>query len=495
MAVSSNLLGNLLELIPPKKVGSNGGTTASPTYDPNRTDQNIPRPSADSHRVDLSLARQTTDDKELIADMMRTDTEMSATTNAYLTVANTRMRYVCRDMNKVVDRNAQKLLDEFMLSLTTVTDYSLGFSPVRDLNSRNEAMRYMLLKRGAILTELVIEKNKITDLRLVDTDSIEWREPKSGVLKPFQQQGQGDPISLDFPTVFYASFRKDPADAYGSSFFLSTINTIYARKQILNDFYRILKIQGFPRLNITLIEDVIRKNAPLPAQKNPEKMREYIESIIGSTAVAFGSIRPDQPIIHTNNTEVSVINEKAAGASLDIQPIINVLNGQNQAGLKVMSTLIGRGESGVNTASTESRIFSMSAAELNRTLESIWAQVLTFVLRLSGSQSYVEVTFEEPELRSRDEREANWLLKQQRLQKDLSLGLISDDDYHLEMYGRLRPDDAPELSGTNFLLETAQSVMNTANSNRTVSDQPDSVERQATGGGATARQATSNANQ
>ena len=74
MAVSSSMLGSLLDIIPPKKVGGNGGATASPTFDPNATDQNIARPAGDSHRVDLSLNRQSTDDKDLIQDMMRTDT-------------------------------------------------------------------------------------------------------------------------------------------------------------------------------------------------------------------------------------------------------------------------------------------------------------------------------------------------------------------------------------------------------------------------------------
>lgn len=493
MAVSSSMLGNLLDIIPPRKLGGNGGATASPTFDPNRTDQNIARPAGDSHRVDLSLNRQTTDDKDLIQDMMRTDTEMSATTNAYLTVANTQMRYLCRDVNKAIDRNAQKLIDSFMLAITTTMDFSQGFTRPRDLNTRNADMRFMVLRSGGVMVELILEKGKITDLRLVDTDSLQWRESQAGKMKPYQEQGAGDPVSLDFPTLFYSSFRTDPASAYSSSFFLSTINTIYARKQIINDFYRIMKIQGFPRLDITLVEDVIRKNAPAHCQRNAQKMREYIEEIIGATTTSFANIKPDQPVVHTNNTEIKMLNDKAAGVTLDMQPIINVLNGQNQAGLKVMSTLIGRGESGVNTASTESRIFAMSAAELNTCLETIWSQLLTFILRFSGSTSYVEVKFDEPELRSSDELEANKLLRQQRLQSDLSYGFITDDEYHLAMYGRLAPEGSPLLSGTRFLNAVAQDTMNTANANKGPSDQPNSLDRQSTKGGG-AKQATSNAN-
>ena len=42
-------------------------------------------------------------------------------------------------------------------------------------------------------------------------------------------------------------------------------------------------------------------------------------------------------------------------------------------------------------------------------------------------------------------------MRASRLKQDLSLGIIGDDEYHLEMYGRIRPEEAPELSGTGFM--------------------------------------------
>ena len=37
-----------------------------------------------------------------------------------------------------------------------------------------------------------------------------------------------------------------------------------------------------------------------------------------------------------------------------------------------------------------------------------------------------------------------------RLRVDLSDGLITDDEYHIAMYRRIRPDVVEELSGTGF---------------------------------------------
>ena len=41
-------------------------------------------------------------------------------------------------------------------------------------------------------------------------------------------------------------------------------------------------------------------------------------------------------------------------------------------------------------------------------------------------------------------------MKQSRLLEELSLGLISDEEYHLKMEGRIPLWNYPKLSGTNF---------------------------------------------
>src|SRR3546814_1614486 len=42
-------------------------------------------------------------------------------------------------------------------------------------------------------------------------------------------------------------------------------------------------------------------------------------------------------------------------------------------------------------------------------------------------------------------------MRASRLRNELSLGTITDEEYHLEIFGRPAPAGAPQLSGTNFL--------------------------------------------
>ena len=70
-----------------------------------------------------------------------------------------------------------------------------------------------------------------------------------------------------------------------------------------------------------------------------------------------------------------------------------------------------------------------------------------------GYQGFVEVEFEKAGLRPELELEPQMALLASRLRQDLSDGLITDDEFHIWLYGRLRPDTAPELSGTKFMME------------------------------------------
>lgn len=149
---------------------------------------------------------------------------------------------------------------------------------------------------------------------------------------------------------------------------------------------------------------------------------------------------------------MKVFNDRNPSNSLNIESIIKVLNAMNQAGLRTVATVLGRGESGVNTASVEARVFTMNADALNKPIADCWAKMLTMALRVvTNSESHVECFFKPAEMRPLTELEPQLTLRAARLREDLSLGVITDDEYHLMMYGRIRPDSAPELTGTGFM--------------------------------------------
>lgn len=457
----AGMLSNVLKAVLPRTIRAQGNAHTN-TYSADQRTQVLSGPTYREHTTDIFNTRQSEDSRSLLKSLFTQDPDVSATVNAYLTTADTKPIFKVLDLQGGFDRAGQQALNEILTAMTTRFDYAKGFDLRPSIAQLSENMRYMLLLRGAIGAELVFDKAKTpSEIRLVDMSTIEWFETEPNHYVPKQiAPASSQEISLDVPTFMVSFFRRDPTSIYTYSPFVSAINTIAARQQVINDLYRIMQITGFPRIEAVVLEEVLIKNAPAEVRANPEKQQAYVNNHVLEVQNWLASNpRPDQAVIHTDSVELRMLNERAPGAALNVDSVIAALNAMNQAGLRVMATILGRGESGVNTASVEARIFSMNADSLNQPVADMWSQLLTMALRVvTQTDSYVKCSFRPVELRPETELEAQYTMRAARLRQDLSDGIISDDEYHLEMYGRIRPDSAPELSGTGFMSKGGSTI-------------------------------------
>lgn len=446
-------IGSLFKILAPKKKAAKGGTSSTSTFNPQQADRVLTAPIYQEHLTDIFTSRQSDDSRTLLKSLFRHDPDVSAAVFSYLTMANTEPLILVRDLEGEIDRDATKDLTKALKLLTVPTDYTQGFQLKKNLTTLAEELRYLSLLRGGIGVELVLnDQLGPGELRMVDLVTVQWYEKKPGAYKPIQKiAGRQDEINLDIPTFFVSFFRRDPTEIYSYSTFVSSINTIAARQQVINDLYRIMRSTGFPRLDVKVIEEVMNKNAPASVKNDPTLLREWQIARMGEIRAAFEGIRADQALVHFDTVEPSILNDKNPGIGVDISKVIETLNAQNQAALKTMATVIGRGASGVNTSSVEARIAAMNADELNEPVAEILTNICSFILHQQGYQGFAEVSFKKAELRPDLELEPQLTLRASRLRQDLSDGLITDDEYHLMMYNRLRPDSVEELSGTGFM--------------------------------------------
>lgn len=446
----TSFIGNV---ILPKRRGNEKGIGLTGTYDANNPTQALTVPQYRDHLTDLFETRAVNDSRTLIRDLFITDSDLSATVNAYLTTANTEPLFVVRDIEGNIDREGHQLLEQILAALENRFDYSKGYAYKPSLATICENMRYMALLRGGIAAELVLDKTLVPrEIRHIDMASIEWYEESPGQYRPIQKpEGSDEEIDLNIPTFFTAFYRRDPTRIYTYSPFVAAINTIAARQQVINDLYRIMQKTGYPRLQAKVLEEVLRKNAPAAAQQDEREMRLWINARLNEIGNDLTNLRPDAAYVHTDAIEPGILNEGGPAKSMDVSDVVSVLNAQNQAALKTVATVIGRGESGVNTASVEATIFAKNAGELNQPIAELLSHMLTLAIRLQGSQSAVKVGFKKVDLRPELELEPQMVMRQTRLTQLLSQGLISDDEFHVKMFNRIRPDDIEEKSGTGFL--------------------------------------------
>lgn len=444
----------VLQIILPKKRANPKGIGSTATFNPSNAAAPLTAPGYREHQTDIFDQRSANDSRTLLKELFKHDPDVSASVNAYLTVAaSAKPWWIVYDQEGNIDREGHKTLEMIMQSLFSKNDYSLGFQLKPNLAAYCNELRYMALLRGAIATELVLDKAYMpTELRHIDMAQVEWLEKSAGQYKPQQSvPGAEDKVNLDIPTFLVAYYKRDATSVYSYSPFVSAINTIAARQQVINDLYRIMKKTGYPRQSIKVVEEVLRKSAPVEAQQDPKEMNNWMRARMQEIAASVSNLSADQVYVHTDSVEPSMLNEKNPGMEIDIEPIISTLNAQNQAALKTMATIIGRGESGVNTASVESRVFAMHADSLNEPIAQLLSDAFTLSLRLMGSLSRVEFGFDKVELRPELELEPQITMKQNRLMMMLSHGIIDDDEFHVEMFNRPKPDGIEELSGTGFM--------------------------------------------
>lgn len=445
----------IAEIIVPKKKFNAKGVSYTGTFDPGNTSTALTAPAYTDHRDDIFTDRQTLDSRELLVKLFAHDPDVSATVNAYLTMANTPMKICVYDPEGELDNEGQKAVKQLMNRMTTAYDYSKGFEMKPDMDSISESFRYMLLLRGGIASELVFDEFLFPrEIRHVDMAEIEWIEKAPGVYKPEQAAANADNnIKLDIPNFFVKYFRQNPTTVYPSSHFVAAINTIAARQQVVNDLYRIMQKTGYPRLEVTVNEEVLRNAAPEAVlnSTDPAALSTWIADRLVSESNVIANMRPDAAYVHTDSITANILNEGGPGRALNVTEIIGVLNAQNQAALKTMPSIIGRGEKGVNTASVEARLFTMAADDLNKPIASMYSDMFTLALRMLGHEGRVEITFIPAELRPDTELEPMRSVKGSRLRQDLSDGIITDNEYAIAMFNRPKLDSAPDLSGTGFM--------------------------------------------
>ena len=448
---SKNLLSSFLEFVLPKKKATTGGKTYTNTFKPGDS-ETLSLPEYQQYLDDIQEDRLSDNEFELIDKLFINDPDCSAALNAYLTLSDTPYQMLVYNKDNELDRDGIKLAEGIMTSLFSINDYSLNYQMKPSFREFKDAQGWLQLARGAIGAELVYDKAmRPYELRIVDMATIKYTEKKAGQFKPIQKTEESDSIDLDIPTFFTARFRQSPTTPYSHSHFAAAINTIAARMKIINDLYRIMNYTGYPRIAVSVVEEILLKNAPKAVLSDDSKKIEWINARMNEITSKLVSLQPTSPIVHTDSAAVSILNEKMSGASLQVSEIIECLNAQNQAGLKVVATVLGRGTAGVNTASTETIIFSKSADAFNRPMEDLMSRVLTLALRIAGFEGYCEFRFEPVELRPALELENQKTMLQTRMLTQLSYGLITDDEYHLRVNGELAAEGAKLLSGTNFL--------------------------------------------
>ncbi|WP_246862828.1 hypothetical protein [Paenibacillus cellulosilyticus] len=160
---------------------------------------------------------------------------------------------------------------------------SPGYQHGRSLDKLDTIQRMMVMVRGACAGEVVLNEacNDVIDIVPVDPSLI-WfrRETGTSRLTPWQFVKNPSPRSgeewfgsykkIDTPTFIYEEFDPMVDDPYGRTPMLPVLQVVFFHLQVLQDLKAVVHNQGYPRLDISMMEEIMLKN--MPAQIKPTQL-------------------------------------------------------------------------------------------------------------------------------------------------------------------------------------------------------------------------------
>jgi hypothetical protein len=166
--------------------------------------------------------------------------------------------------------------------------------------------------------------------------------------------------------------------------------------QLLTDLQQVVHNQGYPRMDVSVVEEAVKRNAPAELQEigREKELAEFVNTIFAALTAAYNALEPDDTFIHPDSMTVAYVGP-GGGSVIDFATLGQILDTQIIAGLKHLPSFLGRNEGNSSThATVQLQAFALLVESLQRRTKRIieWAQ--TTALNLAGYQASVHVSFE-----------------------------------------------------------------------------------------------------
>ena len=415
------------------------------------SDQNLRRTDRNLATSDIARMSRVGGTREVLRELGHASPNMSAAIAAHLRTAITRnYTAVAKNVDGSFNREGTNAVNQILARMDNLPDFSEGYTRPNTLRSISESLGKEILLYGAMAAELVLDDSLLPSrIQPISVTGIEFR-PKQNRLIPVQMVG-GDEFILDEPTFFYISLDQELMEAYASSPFESAIKPTFFSEQLMADITRVIQRAIHPRVEVIVDEESIRKMAPPEAQHDPEKLEEYIQSVINNVEDAVNNLSPEDALVHFDTVKVVMLNNGNISLSRELETLENMGDSMLSTGTKTPPTILGHHKGSSNIASTETLLFMKQVeGAVQHKLNELYSRLLTLSVRLLGVDCYVEFRYDSINLRPETELEAFKAQKQSRILELLSIGKMTDEEASLELVGRLPDEDEPRLSGTFF---------------------------------------------
>jgi hypothetical protein len=259
-----------------------------------------------------------------------------------------------------------------------------------------------MFMRGGACSELVFDLNgkDVVDLAVPDPCSLRFEQIKDPVLgtqwRIYQWQQQRKVI-LDVPTFRYIPLQPALGKPFGRPMVSPALFVCLFLMTLLLDLKRVIKQQGYPRLDLSIDFARLREMMPEDIEGDPLRFKEFVDGVVDSVVNYYKNLKPDDAYVHDDtisvNRPVGAVDSSSLGA---VDALFKALERMATRALKTMPLMMATTD-GVSEANANRQweIYVAGIKSIQHLIESMMEYHLTFALRAQGLRAHVQWRFAE----------------------------------------------------------------------------------------------------
>lgn len=340
--------------------------------------------------MDLEIKKiNNMDPKDLYNILIDSDPEVSLGLFHFLCFTN--YSFSLRALRPGTDeehRPAQVILNEFMAEMERLYG---------GLDVQLSRVFFGMFTGGAAFMEIVLDEmgRNIVDFIPIDPHEARFEKHEVPIRGPVWMLGQiinGEFLNLsEYETIRYMPFHPPVDSPYGRPLMSPTIFPTLFLISILRDLERVIRHQGWQRLNIELDLEAMGMGQYLKSEEG----RALIDSILSEVQEEYKKLEPDDVFAHTSHiTFGKAVGTNERFAFSGLAEIIAILERRIIRALKSQPLLMGSNETVTETHAVKQwEIYGVSITSVTGFVSSTVEHVLQTALQARGVLADVELEF------------------------------------------------------------------------------------------------------
>ena len=249
--------------------------------------------------------------------------------------------------------------------------------------------------QGAVCGEIALTEalNDVDDVYPIDPHAIETTLDEKGKPVDWFVPPSGARIQMNPEKFWYVPIDPYIEDPYGRPPVGPALQEVWFDIAFITDLRKVVHNQGWPRIDIKIVEEVLVKNAPLSVKNDPAKLGEWLNERIAEVQSAYNDLQPDDSFVHFDSVEIN--GSDTSGRMFDSTAILRTVERRMTKALKQLPILMASNEGTTETHGTvQWQIFVKGLRSLQMPIEFILGRMFKLALEVQGYQAEVECWFE-----------------------------------------------------------------------------------------------------